>query len=131
MLATIDDHAEVFIPVEHVQTGEFFIQRVPIIGCYGMPANPILDQMVSEYDAPGNLGCNLKYKENINAMSCASIEATDFADSEKALYLKKVVFNLKECRLKEDRGFQAQIKKAVRMNFTYQKRQPLVEFVLK
>lgn len=38
--ATIDSNTNIFIPVRHVQSGEYIIQIAYLIGCYGLPRGP-------------------------------------------------------------------------------------------
>ena len=63
--ATSDSNTNVFIPVQHVQSGEYFVQIAPLVGCYGLPRGPQLQQIVAPYMV-NNLGCGSTTSENIN-----------------------------------------------------------------
>ncbi|MBP9681269.1 MAG: hypothetical protein KBD76_07680 [Bacteriovorax sp.] len=113
--ATVDANTEVFIVSQHVQTGEFFIQKAPIIGCWGISKGPELAQLTKSYEV-SNLGCgDVEAKENINALTCASIvESKESADFST---FSEITLNISNCEEKENKDFIAAIKKVITLNF--------------
>lgn len=112
--ATVDSNATVFIPVQHIQSGEYFVQIAPLIGCYGLPRGPQLAQLTRAYFV-NNLGCGTVTKENINALKCgtvvSAVEADDFST------FKKITLNISACPDKNNGEFIHIVKKVVRLNF--------------
>lgn len=113
-MATVDANTQVFILVRHVQSEEYFIERAPVIGCYGLPKGPELAQLTRSY-VVGNLGCGMDSSEDINALSCAkvvsSVEADDFST------FKEITLDLSACSEKTNPAFITGVKKVVQMNF--------------
>jgi hypothetical protein len=112
--ATSDSNTEVFIPVRHIQSGEYFVQKAPMIGCYGLPKGPQINQLVAPY-LVNNLGCGSSNSENINALSCASVTSAVEADDFSTF--KKITLNLSQCDERDNAEFIRTIKKVVRLNF--------------
>src|SRR5687768_7253217 len=72
--ATVDAHTRVYIVVKDIQSEEFFVERAPIIGCYGLARGPQLAQFTSEYNANANVGCGATpSQQNINYLTCARV----------------------------------------------------------
>ena len=113
-LTTVDSNTNIFIPVQHIQSGEFFIQRAPMIGCYGLPRGPQLQQLTKAYMV-NNLGCGTETQENINALSCSillsSIEADDYST------FKEITLDIKACPQKDNLDFIYIVKKVIKLNF--------------
>lgn len=124
--ATSDANTNVFIPVQHVQSGEFFVQIAPLIGCYGLPRGPQLQQLVAPYMV-NNLGCGTTSTENINALSCAVVESAVEADDFSTF--KKITLNITACPDKTNPDFIKTIKKVVMLNFAT-KTNPRPELIL-
>lgn len=112
--ATVDSNTNVFLLVRHVQSGEYFIERAPLVGCYGLPRGPQLAQLTRPYIV-SNLGCGMNSKENINALACGkvveAIEANDYST------FKKITLDISKCDEKNNRDFIHGIRKIVRFNF--------------
>lgn len=112
--ATVDSNTNVFILVQHIQSGEFFVQKAPIIGCYGPARGPELAQLTRPYMV-NNLGCGMDGVENINALVCASvlsaIESDDFST------FKQITLDISKCAEKNNKDFDEMVRKVVRMNF--------------
>lgn len=115
-LATVDGHSRVFIVVKDVQTDEFFLERVPVIGCYGLPQGPQLQQFVAEYKVPTNIGCGGPTLDtNINALTCAkiikSIESSDY------MSFSEITLDISQCPYKNDAKFITLLRTAAKKNF--------------
>lgn len=113
--ATVDAHTNVFIPVKDIQSEEYFVQKAPMVGCYGLPRGPQLEQLTRTYMV-NNLGCGgMEAQENINALSCgrvlSSVEADDYST------FKKITLDISDCESKNNNDFILAIKKVVRLNF--------------
>lgn len=112
--ATVDSNTTVFIPVKHVQSGEYFVQVAPVVGCYGLPRGPQLQQLMAPYMV-NNIGCGQTTQMDINALSCAelvdSVEADDFST------FKKITIDISKCEDHDSKEFIQTIKKVVRLNF--------------
>ena len=113
-VTTVDSNTNIFIPVQHIQSGEFFIQRAPMIGCYGLPRGPQLQQLTKPYMV-NNLGCGTETQENINALSCSivvsAIEGDDYST------FKEITLDITACPEKSNPDFIYVVKKIVRLNF--------------
>lgn len=112
--ATVDANARVFIIVKHIQSEEFFIERAPIIGCYGLPKGPELAQLTKPY-VVSNLGCGMDSTENINALTCAKV--TDFVEADDFSTFKEITLDISKCEDKNNAEFIKEIKRVVRLNF--------------
>ena len=124
--ATIDSNTNVFIPVRHIQSGEYFVQIAPMIGCYGLPRGPQIQQLVKPYMV-NNLGCGTESTENINALECAevisAIESDDFST------FKEITLDISNCAEKNESKFIEIVKKVIPLNFAT-KRFPNPKLVL-
>lgn len=113
-LATVDSNTTVFLPVRHVQSGEYFVQVAPLIGCYGLPRGPQLQQLMEPYMV-NNTGCGQTTQEDINALSCAdlveSVEADDFST------FKKITIDISKCDDHDNKEFIQTVKKVFKLNF--------------
>jgi len=119
-LATVDGHTHVYLVVEHIQSGEYFIEKAPMIGCYGIAKGPQLVQFTSEYKVPSNIGCGgTAFLDNINALTCA--EVTDSEEADDFDGFKSVTLNISKCAAKENPDFLSMAKKAAKMNFASKK----------
>lgn len=118
--ATIDSNTEVFLVVEHIQSGEFLVQAAPMIGCYGLAKGPQLVQFTAEYKAPSNIGCGgEKFLDNINALTCATI--TDSVESDDYSGFASVTLDIAKCTHKNNPDFIQAVEKAARLNFAPEK----------
>ncbi len=65
--ATSEAHDKVYLVVKNILSEEFFIERAPIIGCYGLARGPQLAQFTAEYKVTSNIGCGGEtFQDNIN-----------------------------------------------------------------
>ncbi len=104
--ATVDGFTEAWIVVEDFnEEDRFFVQKVPVIGCYGLPQGPQVVQFVSEYKVKSSLGCGDDSEDmmNINALSCATLE--DSIEDDAFMAYKKVVLNISKCPQKNNSKF--------------------------
>jgi hypothetical protein len=112
--ATVDSNSNVYILVRHIQSEEYFVQKAPIVGCYGLPRGPQLSQLTKSYIV-NNVGCGMDSQENINALTCAivvdAVEADDFST------FKKVILDISDCADKNNSDFIHGIKKVFKLNF--------------
>lgn len=118
--ATVDAHDRVYLVVQDIQSEEFFVERVPVIGCYGLPQGPQLQQFTAEYQAPYNVGCGGPAgTENINALSCAkvvtAIESADYSS------FKDIVLDISKCPAKDNKQFITMVRTAAKRNFPQKK----------
>ncbi|MGE0528050.1 MAG: hypothetical protein AB7G93_10435 [Bdellovibrionales bacterium] len=114
--ATVDGHDRMHIVVEDIQSGDFFLERVPLIACYGLPQGARLSQFVSEYYATSNIGCGGPVAhDNINALSCAEvIEATESSDY---MSFRRIKLDISACAAKNTPRFITLVRTAAKYNF--------------
>lgn len=117
VLATIDGHTRVYIVVQHIQEPElFFVERVPVIGCYGLARGPQLEQFTAEYLAPSNIGCgDFKHTQNINALTCATITDSKLNDDYSSF--KEITLDISNCEAKNNPKFITMVRTAAKLNF--------------
>lgn len=114
LYATMDSNHAVYVLSEHVQSGEYFVQKAPVIGCYGVPKGPELMALTREFNVPSNLGCGGDFTDNINILSCASIYKS--VESDDYMNFKEIVLDISNCRDKSKR-FTDAVLKVVNLNF--------------
>ena len=120
VFATVDSHDKVFLVVKHIQTEEFFIERAPIVGCYGLPQGPQLIQFTSEYKVTSNIGCgDQAYLENINYLTCAKVLSTK--ESDDSMGFSEITLDISKCEAKNDPEFVKTVQKAAKLNFPQEK----------
>jgi len=115
-LATVDANSRAYIVVQDVQSEAFFVERAPIIGCYGLAKGPQLAQFTAPYKVISSIGCgNLTMEENINYLSCAKVisakESADFTT------FKEVTLDISNCAAKNNFQFLKTVRTAAQMNF--------------
>lgn len=114
--ATIDANDRAYIVAKNIQSDEFFVERVPIIGCYGLAMGPQLVQFTLEYKATANIGCGGEPRyENINQLTCARVIKA--LESDDFLTFKEIWLDITDCADKNIPNFIATIKSAARLNF--------------
>lgn len=47
--ATVDANSRAYIVVQDIQSEAFFVERAPILGCYGLARGPQLAQFTAPY----------------------------------------------------------------------------------
>lgn len=119
--ATVDANDRVYIVVQHVQDdSDFFVERVPIIGCYGLSKGAALTQFTLEYKATSNIGCgDAATQENINALSCAKL--VDSKESADYTTFSQVTLDISKCPAKDNPKFITMVRTAAKLNFSNKK----------
>lgn len=114
--ATVDGHTRAFIVVQNTQTDEFFVERVPVIGCYGLERGPQLVQFTSEYKATSNIGCGAAPTyENINYLTCAKV--LESKETDDFMSFSEITLDISKCDAKNDEKFISAVGLAARLNF--------------
>lgn len=120
-LATVDAHDRVYLVVQSVQEPEeFFIERAPIIGCYGLARGPQLVQLTAEYKATSNIGCGGEtFYDNINYLTCAKV--VDAKESDDYMSFKEITLDISKCEAKNNAKFITMVRTAAKLNFPLKK----------
>lgn len=116
-IATVDGHDRAYIVVQNVQDDEeFFVERAPIIGCYGLEQGARLAQFTAPYMATSNIGCGgIRALDNINALSCAKeVAAEESADFRS---FSKITLDISACAAKNNPKFITMVRTAAKLNF--------------
>jgi hypothetical protein len=118
--ATVDANDKAFIVVQNVQSEEFFVERVPIIGCYGLARGPQLVQLTAEYKATSNIGCGGEtFYDNINYLTCAKV--VSFKNSADYSTITEIKLDISKCAAKNDAQFITMLRTAAKLNFPQKK----------
>lgn len=118
--ATVDGHDRVYLVVKDIQSEEFFVERAPIIGCYGLAKGPQLIQFTAEYKVNSNMGCGGEiFKDNINYLSCARI--TDSKESADYASFSEITLDISKCEDKNNPKLITMIRTAAKLNFPLKK----------
>ena len=116
LYATVDANTRTYIVVQNVQSEEFFVERVPVIGCYGLAKGPQLVQLTAEYKVNANVGCGMDSSSyNLNYLSCAKVKNS--VESEDLMNFSELTLDISKCDAKNNPDFINMIYKAVRLNF--------------
>ena len=116
LYATVDANTRTYIVVQNVQSEEFFVERVPVIGCYGLAKGPQLVQLTAEYNVNANVGCGMSSSSyNLNYLSCAKVKNS--VESEDLMNFSELTLDISKCDAKNNPDFINMIYKAVRLNF--------------
>ncbi len=116
--ATVDALTSAWIVVQNVQDEEDFgVQKVAVMGCYGLAQGPQLTQFTAEHNIKATMGCGDASTEvmNINALSCATVEES--VESDDYMSYKKIVLNISQCAYKNNKKFITMIRTAASRNF--------------
>ena len=121
--ATVDAHDKVFIVVQNIhEPEEFFVERVPIIGCYGLARGPQLIQFTMEYKVTSNIGCGgEKFLDNINYLVCANI--VEAKESDDYSTYSKITLDISKCEAKSNPKFITMLRTAAKYNFPNKKKE--------
>lgn len=118
-LATVDAMTNGWIVIQDIQEeGSFSVTRVPIIGCYGVPQGPQLEQFVSEFKVKSTVGCGSHPDvgmENINALSCAKI--VESIEGKDYMSFKRITLDISACPYKNNKEFITMVRTAAARNF--------------
>ncbi|WP_413290870.1 hypothetical protein [Bdellovibrio sp. HCB337] len=118
--ATSDAHDRVYLVVQNIQSEEFFVERAPIIGCYGLARGPQLVQFTAEYKVTSNIGCGGPVmQDNINALTCANV--VDSKESADFMSYSEVTLDISKCAAKNDPKFITMVRTAAKLNFPLKK----------
>lgn len=114
--ATVDANSRAYIVVQDVQSEAFFVERAPIIGCYGLAKGPQLAQFTAPYKVISSIGCgNLTNEENINYLTCAKLvsakESSDFTT------FSEITLDISTCPAKNNAQFIKTMRTAAQLNF--------------
>lgn len=114
--ATVDGNDRVFLVVKHVQSEEFFVERVPVIGCYGLAKGPQLAQFTAEYKVSSNIGCGGEvFQDNINYLTCAKVVSSK--ENEDFSGFSEVTLDISKCTDKNNPQLITTIRSAAKLNF--------------
>ncbi|MEN0060342.1 MAG: hypothetical protein AAGB31_15995 [Bdellovibrio sp.] len=118
--ATVDAHDKVYLVVQDIQSEEFFVERAPIIGCYGLANGPKLVQFTSEYKVNSNIGCGgTTFQDNINYLTCAKI--LDTKHTVDYMSVSEITLDISKCQDKENPKLITMIRTAAKLNFPLKK----------
>lgn len=128
--ATVDAITSVWIPVQNIQDDEDFgVERAPVVGCYGLAQGPQLDQFISPYMVPTNVGCGgPKVNQDINALSCAKL--IDAVEGPDYISFKRIVLDISACPYKDNKRFITMVRTAAARNFPQPGKGKEVELIL-
>lgn len=129
--ATVDANDRVFIVVQHVQDDQdFFLERAPIVGCYGLAQGARLVAFTSQYKVPTNIGCGSPaIEENINALSCATL--VDSKESADYMSFSEITLDISKCPAKNNAKFITMVRTAAMKNFPQTNRREVVLKLIK
>lgn len=112
--ATVDGNHNLFVMVQDINSQEYYVQKAPIIGCWGLAKGPELMQLTAPYKV-SNIGCGSQTVENINVLTCSNVLSA--YESEDYSTFKEITLDISKCYGKDDADFIATVKKVVQMNF--------------
>ena len=116
--ATVDALTSAWIVVQNVQDEEDFgVQKVAVMGCYGLSQGPQLVQFTAEHNIKATMGCGDASTDviNINALSCATV--VDSVESDDYSSFKKIVLDVSKCAYKNTKKFITMVRTAASRNF--------------
>lgn len=115
--AQILDHARAYIVVQDVQhPDDFFIERVPVVGCHTQSSRPQLQQLTAAYRVPVSRGCGMtESSENINVLTCAKIH--QYKESRRDGSLYHLSLDVSGCEAKNNPRFITTVRRAIALNF--------------
>lgn len=112
--ATVDGNHNLFIMVQDINSGEYYVQRAPIIGCWGLSKGPELMQLTSPYKV-SYIGCATQSEENINVLTCSKV--VSYNESDDFSTFKEISLDISNCVDKGNPDFIATVRKVVQINF--------------
>jgi len=127
--ATVDGYDRAYIVIQDFNSEEFKVERVPIVGCYGLPQGARLMQFTSKYLATQNIGCGGEpVYENINVLTCAKV--TDSKESEDYYGFSEVTLDISKCEAKDNAQFITMVRTEAKYNFPQQNKNKEVKLNL-
>lgn len=118
--ATVDGNTRAYVVVQDFNSEEFFVERVPLLGCWGIAQGPQLAQFTAEYKV-NNLGCggDESYKHNINYLTCAKL--VDSKESDDYMGFAEITLDISKCEAKNNSQFITMVRTAAKLNFPMKK----------
>ncbi len=116
--ATVDAYTSAWIVVKDIQEeDQFWLKEVPIIGCFGLPQGPTLEQFVAPYRVRATMGCGYTQApmQNINELSCAKV--VDAVESSDYGSFKRIVLDISKCPYKNNTRYITLVRTAAARNF--------------
>lgn len=115
--ATVDGHTKAYIVVQNIQEPDvFFVERVPVIGCFGVGYGPQLVQFTAPYKASSNIGCgDEQLFDEINFLTCAKV--TDTETDSTGSELQGLTLDISACAEKSNPQLITMIRTAAKLNF--------------
>jgi hypothetical protein len=118
--ATVDAMTSAWIVVQNIDSEvyeDFGVQKVPVMGCYGLAQGPQLVQFTAEHNIKATMGCGDSSTEtiNINALSCATL--VESVESDDYISFKKIVLDISKCAYKNNKKFITMVRTAASRNF--------------
>lgn len=128
--ATVDGNHWISIVVANYnEPDNFTVERVPMIGCWGLAHGPEYSNFTRPYEVPmGGCGGNDNIKENINALTCAEI--TNWTANESYTGTAALTLDISKCEYKSSTKFLKAVKEAVAKSFTNPKGKPPVKLTI-
>lgn len=115
---SVNVYDRVFLVVQNVdEDGQFFVERVPMIGCKTLTFGARLEQFTSAYMAPSNVGCGIKnvVNEDINGLSCSKV-VTALESPDRSTY-SEITLDISNCPERNSPQFISMIRTAAKSNF--------------
>lgn len=99
------------------EEGQFFVERVPMIGCKVLTHGARLIQFTTAYMAPSNVGCGseMARNEDINALSCAKV-VTSTEAPDRTTY-SEITLDISGCPERNNPQFINMIRTSAKYNF--------------
>ena len=114
----INVYDRLYLVVQNVdEDGQFFVERVPMIGCKTLTYGARLEQFTSAYMAPSNVGCGLKnvLNEDINGLSCSKVLSA--SESPDRSTYSEITLDISNCPERNSPQFVSMIRTAAKYNF--------------
>lgn len=115
--ATVDGPDRLYLVVENIHDdSDFFLERAPIVGCWGLPQGARLVAFTAEYKVPSNIGCGGEpHLDNINALTCAKL--VDAKESKDFMSFSEITLDISACPHKNNAKFITMVRTAAKYNF--------------
>lgn len=116
--ATISSETKLYIVTQDVESGDYKLNQVSVIGCHSNKISIALEQFTKKYEVPSQLGCGYQsvVKENINALTCVQIKSYKATDND-FLSLESLTLDISKCADKQSSLFETIVRTAVKYNF--------------
>lgn len=114
----VNVYDRLYLVVQNVDAdGQFFVERVPMIGCKTLTFGARLEQFTSAYLAPSNVGCGIKnvLNEDINGLSCSKV-VTAVESPDRSTY-SEITLDISGCPERNSPQFLSMVRTAAKYNF--------------